>query len=81
MPMAPSHAGGEMYQKGHVQPVFRQPQRPLSRASELYETEFEEDEMSDFEEYNGRTSEDSVGRSDRKSTDLSNVILTVWEPK
>ena len=60
VPRASNHAGVEMYQKGHVRPVFS---RPLSRASEFYETEFEEDEMSDFEEYNGRTSEDSVGHS------------------
>ncbi len=28
----------------------------------MYETEFEDDDTSDFEEYAGRTSEDSVGR-------------------
>ena len=61
MPMAPSHGGVEMFQKGRVPSVFVQPPRPTSRASDTYETEFEDDEMSDFEEYGGRTSEDSVG--------------------
>lgn len=60
MPMATGHSGVEMFQKGHVQSVFAQTPRPQSRASETYDTEFEDDEMSDFEEYAGRTSEDSV---------------------
>lgn len=61
MPMASSRAGVEMFQKGRVPSVFVQPPRPMSRASDTYETEFEDDEMSDFEEYGGRRSEDSVG--------------------
>lgn len=50
-----------MYQKGNVQSVFIQPSapRPLSQATEMYDTEFEED-LSDFEEYSGRRSEESV---------------------
>ena len=50
-----------MFQKDRVSSVFAQIPRPVSRASDTYETEFEDDDMSDFEEYNGRTSEDSVG--------------------
>ena len=52
----------EMFQKGNVQSVFVQPSapRPLSQATEMYDTEFEED-LSDFEEYSGRRSEESVG--------------------
>ena len=51
----------EMYQKGSVQSVFVQPpaHRPSSPATEMYDTEFEED-YSDFEGYSGRRSEDSV---------------------
>ncbi len=52
-----------MYQKGHVPSVFAPTPRPSSRASDSYETEFEDEDMSDFEEYAGRTSEDSVSRS------------------
>ncbi|KAL6716369.1 hypothetical protein ACLMJK_005935 [Lecanora helva] len=67
--MASSHGGVEMYQKGRVPSVFGRCQRPASRASDAYETEFEEDEMSDFEDYNGRTSEDSFGN--RSNTTVS----------
>lgn len=51
----------EMFQKGSVRPVFpgKIIPRPLSEATEMYDTEFEEDE-SDFEEYSGRRSEESV---------------------
>ena len=61
MPMA-HQRGVEMFQKGHVPSVFVQPTapRPLSQATEMYDTEFEED-LSDFEEYSGRRSEESVG--------------------
>lgn len=51
-----------MYQKGRVPSVFastNSASRPSLESSELYETEFEED-VSDFEEYSGRRSEDSV---------------------
>ena len=61
MPMA-HQRGLEMFQKGNVQSVFVQSStpRPLSQATEMYDTEFEED-LSDFEEYSGRRSEESVG--------------------
>ena len=63
MPLAVAHGGVEMFQKGSIQSVFAQTPRPPSRASEAYETEFEDEDMSDLEEYAGRTSEDSVGHS------------------
>ena len=66
MPMASRQHDIEMFQKGHVQSMFAKTStvpiltsRPVSEASDMYETEFEED-MSDFEEYSGRRSEDSV---------------------
>ncbi|MCJ1478040.1 hypothetical protein MMC13_006715 [Lambiella insularis] len=61
----------EMYQKGLVPSVFTAntaAPRPSLESSELYETEFEED-VSDFEEYSGRRSEDSTGK--RSDTTLS----------
>lgn len=63
MPMASGHSGVEMFQKGQVQSVFAHTPRPQSQATEMYETEFEDEDMSDFEEYAGRTSEDSVGHN------------------
>lgn len=69
MPMA-HQEGVEMFQKGNVQSVFVQPTtpRPLSQATEMYDTEFEED-LSDFEEYSGRRSEESFGN--RSNTTVS----------
>ena len=51
-----------MFEKGHARPIFptRTPiSRPLSEATEIYDTEFEED-LSDVDDYAGRRSEDSV---------------------
>ena len=59
MPMTSRASGVEMFQKGNVQSVFAQTSRPLSQATEIYDTDFEED-TSDFEEYEGRRSEESV---------------------
>lgn len=69
MPMA-HQRGVEMYQKGNVQSVFDQPSapRPFSQATEMYDTEFEED-LSDLEEYSGRRSEESFGN--RSNTTVS----------
>ena len=56
----------EMFEKGFVQPVFASRtslQRPAPLANETYETEFEED-LSDYEEFSGRRSEDSVSTFD-----------------
>lgn len=62
MPPA-SRRSVDMFQKGLVRPVFLGPTgpRPLSEATEMYDTEFEED-SSDIEEYSGRRSEDSVSK-------------------
>ncbi len=54
----------EMYQKGSVRPIFvtkMAGSRPLSEATEIDDTDFEED-FSDSEEYSGRRSEESVSR-------------------
>ena len=51
-----------MLQKGHVESLFTQRStRPPSRATELSDTDFEDDDISDFEEYAGRRSEESFG--------------------
>ena len=75
MPMA-HHRALEMYQKGNVPSVFVQPSapRPLSQATEMYDTEFEED-LSDFEEYSGRRSEESVGTRRHLSQCPSNTFV------
>lgn len=80
MPMA-HQEGLEMFQKGIVPSVFVKPSasRPLSQATEMYDTEFEED-LSDSEEYSGRRSEESVGTRDNLSHCLSNTF-PVWQPK
>lgn len=51
----------EMFQKGRMQSLFIETatSQPLSEASEMDDTEFEED-MSDFDDYAGRRSEESV---------------------
>lgn len=51
-----------MYEKGYSRPMFTSKtpaSRPLSEATEMYDTEFEED-LSDVDDYAGRRSEDSV---------------------
>jgi hypothetical protein len=64
MPMAARQPTFEMYQKGSVRPIFvtkMAGSRPLSEATEIDDTDFEED-FSDSEEYSGRRSEESVSR-------------------
>ncbi len=64
MPMAARQADIAMYQKGSVRPIFvtkMAGHRPLSEATEIDDTDFEED-FSDTEEYSGRRSEESVSR-------------------
>ena len=64
MPMAARQLDVEMYQKVSVRPIFvakRAGSRPLSEATEIDDTDFEED-FSDTEEYSGRRSEESVSR-------------------
>ena len=65
MPMAARQYELEMYQKGSVRPIFvakMAGSRPLSEATEIDDTDFEED-FSDSEGYSGRRSEESVSRS------------------
>ncbi|KAL8988685.1 MAG: hypothetical protein Q9177_002280 [Variospora cf. flavescens] len=53
----------EMYEKAFTRPMFTSrtsASRPLSDATEMYDTEFEED--SDVDDYAGRRSEDSFGK-------------------
>ena len=59
--LASRQYGLEMLQKGQVQSVFvpRRSTPVPSDVTETYDTEFEED-VSDFEEYSGRRSEESV---------------------
>ena len=61
-----------MLQKGRVESLFTQRStRPPSRATELSDTDFEDEDTSDFEEYAGRRSEESFGN--RSNTTASTV--------
>ncbi|KAL8719484.1 MAG: hypothetical protein Q9225_003511 [Loekoesia sp. 1 TL-2023] len=54
----------EMYEKGYTRPMFisrTSASRPLSEATDMDDTEFEED-LSDVDDYAGRRSEDSFGK-------------------
>lgn len=55
-------AGREVQQKANVHPFYasRLSTRPLSEATEIFDTDFEDD-SSEEEEYAGRRSEESVG--------------------
>lgn len=57
MPPGSRRTEVETFQKGHVQPIYAVA-RPVSEATEMYDTEFED--LSDTEEYSGRRSEESV---------------------
>lgn len=57
MPPASRRTEVETFQKGYVQPMYAI-SRPLSEATDMYDTEFED--LSDAEEYSGRRSEESV---------------------
>ena len=58
MPQKSLHSEANMFHKGQAQPQYGAP-RPLSEATDMYDTEFEED-LSDSDEYSGRRSEESV---------------------
>ncbi|KAL8808302.1 MAG: hypothetical protein Q9182_000122 [Xanthomendoza sp. 2 TL-2023] len=61
----------EMYAKSFARPMFTSrtsAARPLSEATEMYDTDFEED-LSDVDDYTGRRSEDSVIISGAKHED------------
>ena len=61
-----------MLQKGRVESLFTQRStRPSSRATELSDTDFEDDDISDYEEYTGRRSEESFGN--RSNTTASTI--------
>ncbi|KAL8687895.1 MAG: hypothetical protein Q9218_006060 [Villophora microphyllina] len=54
----------ETYDKGFARPMYAArttSSRPLSEATEMYDTDFEED-LSDVDDYAGRRSEDSFGK-------------------
>lgn len=59
VPMASRQNEVEMFQKGHFQSIFVGTSS-LRPKSEMEDTDFEED-MSDFDDYAGRRSEESVG--------------------
>lgn len=70
-----------MYEKGYyARPMFTSrnlASRPLSEATEMYDTEFEED-LSDVDDYAGRTSEDSVSiRYSTESTGRADLISSL----
>lgn len=53
----------EMFQRGKLQPLFTQRtsrDRPLSEATEIYDTDVDDDDSSDFEEYSPKFSFNSV---------------------
>lgn len=65
MPPMLRRSDREICQKGPVGPTLyaqMSPSRPLSEATEMDDTEFEDD-LSDVEEYSGRRSEESVSRT------------------
>lgn len=61
MPSASYRHGLDMFQKGHVRPIFNTKigSQATSEDSEMDDTDFEED-LSDGEAYSGRRSEESV---------------------
>lgn len=71
-----------MYEKGFTRPMFTSrtsASRPLSDATEMYDTEFEED--SDVDDYAGRRSEDSVSKDDSGERPASADESQVWQAK
>lgn len=64
MPPTLRRSEAQIYQKGLTGPPLPSRtsiSRPLSEATEMYDTDFEDD-LSDVEEYSGRRSEESVSR-------------------
>ena len=64
-----------MFEKDFARPLFplrASTSRPLSEATEMYDTEFEED-LSDVEDYSGRRSEDSVCQERLKAEHRANT--------
>ena len=83
MPMAARQPEVEIYQKGSVRPIFvakTAGSRPPSEATDMDDTDFEED-FSDVEEYSGRRSEESVSRSCLSILLGSLSWCQVWQTK
>ena len=79
--------GVEMLQKSYRQPMFTRTSTTGAASksssedvSDTSETEFEDD-MSDFDEYAGRRSEDSVGNISHQTARRSNKGILVWQAK
>ena len=73
------HDRGSMFQKGRIQSVYAPrasiaAYRPGVDSNEMNDTEFEED-LSDFEEYSGRRSEDSVRNHRRGESSVLNLTI------
>ncbi|MCJ1306464.1 hypothetical protein MMC25_000106 [Agyrium rufum] len=78
--MAARHTQFEMFQKSSVQPPM--PSRhsvAQTYISDTYETDFEED-LSDFEEYSGRRSEDSTGHRSESTLSSFDELRTPNDP-
>ena len=72
-----------MYEKAYYRPKLASrtsATRPLSEATDMYETEFEED-LSDVDDYAGRRSEDSVSIGMAANPPASADIVQVWQAK
>ena len=66
-----------MLQKGRVDSLFTQRStRPPSRATELSDTDFEDEDISDFEEYSGRRSEESFGNQSNTTASTFEELRT-----
>lgn len=71
-----------MYEKGFARPMYTSRtsrSRPLSEATEMYDTEFEED--SDGDDYAGRRSEDSVSTGSTGDHQAGADAYPVWQAK
>ena len=79
MQAAPRHVGVEMLQKGRAESLFSQRStRPPSQATEMSDTDFEDDDddISDFEEYSGRRSEESFGNQSNTTASTFEELRT-----
>ena len=64
-------------QKGRAESLFsHKPTQPPSPASELSDTDFEDDDISDFEEYAGRRSEESFGNRSNTTASTFDELRT-----
>jgi len=77
VPLASRHRDIELFTKGYVKPLSA-PTTMSPDATEMSDTDFEED-FSDFEEYSGRRSEESVGHVPALCPQEHANTLPVWE--